>query len=405
MVSSRQGRFGTASGRSIVGVPRIVTALLAVLVLSGCTTQAEPTPEGPQRVAWQRMTLPMPPGPEGRVAVRDAVRCQDEWYVVGGVFGDDGESRPAGWRSRDGRTWTPLRFKPRWFWAHRNVLSSVACRDGQVSMVGGKSGGAHGNPRVSTWYPRDDGVFTDVIAAFELYGGPRAVNVGRIAAGDPGWMIVGNRMSGAAVWKSEDATEFTLIDSDPQLASDDSTDTSGRDVVYAAGSWTVVGSGLVKGNVAQAPFAWISSNGESWQRQQVPHGKGYADLQRVIGYGKDVLAAGIDGQTFAVWQRGGGRWKRLGGFGKLDASGSASPFVSGLTVAGKGVVAAVSDGTDYGLWASLNGKRWREVTVPVVPTTGGERVMTAVGSDTQLLLLADDGKAGTAWLADPIRQD
>jgi hypothetical protein len=215
-------------------------------------------------------------------------------------------------------------------------------------------------------------------------------------------MIVGNRMSGAAVWKSEDATDFTLIDSDPQLASDDTTDTSGRDVAYAAGSWTVVGSGLVKGNVAQVPLAWVSPNGESWQRQEVPHGKGYADLQRVIGYGGDVLAAGIDGQTFAVWQRGGERWKRLGGFGELDASGSASPFVSGLTAAGKGVVAAVSDGTEYGLWASRNGKRWREVTVPVTPTTGGERVMTAVGSDTQLLLLADDGKTGAAWLANPV---
>jgi hypothetical protein len=383
-------------------VLRIVTAVLTVLVLSGCTTRTEPAPEGPQRVAWRQVTLPMPPGPDGRIAVRDAVRCQDEWYVVGGVFGDDGESRPAGWRSRDGRTWTPLRFKPRWYWAHRNVISSVACRDGRVAMVGGKSGGAHGNPRVSTWYPREDGVFTDVVAAFELYGGPRAVDVGPIAAGDTGWMIVGNRMSGAAVWTSEDATDFTLVDSDPRLASDDTTDTSGRDVVHAAGSWTVVGSGLVKGNVAQVPLAWVSPDGRAWQRQPVPHGEGYADLQRVIGYGEDVLAAGIDGATFAVWQRDGERWKRRGGFGKLDPAGSASPFISGLTTAGAGVVAAFSDGTGYGLWASRDGNRWREVTVPVAPTTGGERIMTAIGSDTQLLLLADDGETGTAWLADPI---
>ncbi|HEX6074777.1 MAG TPA: hypothetical protein VFZ32_05855 [Micromonosporaceae bacterium] len=386
-------------------MPRVLTALLAVLVLSGCTTQAKPTPEGPQRISWKQVSLPMPPGPEGRIAVRDAVRCQDEWYVVGGVFGADGESRPAGWRSRDGRTWTSLRFKPRWYWAHRNVISSVACRDGRVAMVGGKSGGAHGNPRVSTWYPREDGVFTDVIAAFELYGGPRAVNVGRIAAGDPGWMIVGNRMTGAAVWTSKDATDFTLVDSDARLSSDPTTDTAGRDVVYAAGSWTVVGSGLTKGQAAQAPIAWVSPDGAAWKRQQVPHGEGYADLQRVTRYGDGVLAAGIDGETFAVWRRDGERWRRLAGFAGMDPDGSASSFVSGLTVAGGGVVAAVSDGAGYSLWSSRDGSRWREVTVPVTPKTGGERILTAIGSDAQLLLLADDGKAGTAWLADPIHRD
>jgi hypothetical protein len=383
-------------------VPRTLAALLVVLVLSGCTTQAKPEPEGPQRVAWQQVELPMPPGPKGRIAVRDAVRCQDNWYVVGGVFGADGESRPAGWRSRDGRAWTSLRFKPRWFWAHRNVISAVACRDGRVAMVGGKSGGAHGNPRVSTWYPRGDGVFTDVVAAFELYGGPRAVNVGRIAAGDPGWMVVGNRMTGAAVWTSRDATDFRLVDSDPQLASDPTVDTSARDVAYAAGSWTVVGSGLVKGQVAQVPMAWVSPDGAAWKRQQVPHGKGYSDLQRITRYRDDVLAAGIDGERFAVWLRDGGRWRRLGGFGGMDANGSASAFVSGLTVAGSGVVAAVSDGTGYGLWASPDGGRWRQLSVPVSPTTGGERTMTAIGSATQLLLLTDNGKSGTAWLADPI---
>ena len=89
-------------------------------------------------------------------------------------------------------------------------------------MVGAKSGGAHGNPRVTTWYRRDDGVFTDVVAAFELYGGPLAVTVGRIAGGPDGWLIAGARTSGAAVWLSDDATDFRLVDGDPALSSDDS---------------------------------------------------------------------------------------------------------------------------------------------------------------------------------------
>ena len=206
------------------------------------------------------------------------------WYVVGGVFPADptADSRPAAWSSPDGKTWTSLRLDPQGYWAERAVFSSVACRAGEIAMVGAKSGGAHGNPRVTTWYRRDDGVFTDVVAAFELYGGPRAVSVGRIAGGPDGWLIVGARTSGAAVWLSDDATDFRLVDGDPALSSDDSIDTLARDEVYDGHGWTVVGSASVTGRLPRVPMAWTSPDGESWHREDVPESDGFTDLERVI---------------------------------------------------------------------------------------------------------------------------
>ncbi|MGH3658437.1 MAG: hypothetical protein ACRDUA_17420 [Micromonosporaceae bacterium] len=389
---------------------RALLCLLAVAAISaGCTSTPPTKPEPALRVAWREATLPVPPGPEGRLAVRDAVKCASHWYVVGGVFTGPGESRPAAWRSTDGRTWTHLRFAPRWYWAHRNVIASAACHDGRIVMEGAKSGGAHGNPRVSTWYARDDGVYIDVLAAFSLYGGTQAVNVGPIAAGATGWMIAGNRSSGAAVWSSGDGTDFRLLDTDPGLSSDSRTSTAALGLTYADGRWTVVGGATLDGRVARTPLAWVSTDGETWRRQSVPHGDDFAELQRVIGYRGGVLAAGIDGDTFRIWRRDGDRWRRTGRFGTLDPDGTASPAVSGLTRAGAGVVATVSDSSRYTVWAApdtaLNGDHdspgagWRRVATPTRPSTAGEHIMTAVGSGDDLMLLADDAKRGRVWLA------
>ncbi|MGH3716236.1 MAG: hypothetical protein ACRDT4_22660, partial [Micromonosporaceae bacterium] len=355
------------------------------------------SPAAPLRVDWQQATLPAPPGARGRVAVRDAVKCDGRWYVVGGVFTADGESYPAGWQSTAGGGWSHLRFAPQGYWGRRHIIFSVACRDGQLAMVGAKSGGAHGNPRVSTWYQRADGVLTEVVASFELYGGPYAVNVGRLAAGRNGWLIVGNRTGGAAVWSSADATGFRLVDADPQLASDKKTSTSAVDVGYAAGGWTVVGNAKLTGRVAPVPMAWRSGDGSTWRREPVPHGDAYEDLHRVIGYRDGLLAVGLRESGYGVWRRDPSGWHRGGGFGVLARDGRAAPFVSGLAQVGDGVVAGVSDGARYRLWASGDTTSWRELVAPLQVTVGGEKIVSIAGADGELLVLADDARTGTVW--------
>lgn len=384
---------------------RLLPAVLAAVLLAPACTDSEPESEPapkPLELAWQEATLPMPPGPEGRIAVRDATTCAGRWYVVGGVFPPDPteDSRPAAWTSLDGKTWTSLPLDPTGYWAERAVFASVACRNGEIAMVGAKSGGAHGNPRVTTWYEREDGTFTDVVAAFELYGGPLAVTVQRIAGGPDGWLIGGARTSGAAVWISEDARDFRLVDDDPALSSDDSMETLVWDQVHDGDRWTAVGSAAVKGRLPRVPMAWTSPDGQAWHRQEVPGSDGFTDLERVINTGDGLLAAGIRGDEFGTWTRVDGTWKRLGTFARLDPDRRAGPYVSALTPAGSNYFAAISDGTTYQLWASADAHDWRPVPTPTTPTTAGEHIMALGASGSTLLLLADDGEAGRIWLVE-----
>ncbi len=108
------------------------------------------------------------------------------------------------------------------------------------------------------------------LAAFELYGGPRALSVDRIAGGPSGWLVAGNRSgagagraqdkAGAAVWYSADGREFTLVDADPALVSAAGEVTRAADVVAGAGGWVVVGARTVLGGgrVSQRPMVWRS---------------------------------------------------------------------------------------------------------------------------------------------------
>jgi len=383
-------------------VVRLLPAAVALVLLATACTDSEPENESapePLELNWTEVTLPFPPGPAGRIAVRDAVTCAGEWYVVGGVFPPDPteDSRPAAWSSPDGETWTSVPLDPQGYWAERAVFSSVACRDGEIAMVGAKSGGAHGNPRVTTWYRRADSTYTDVIAAFELYGGPLAVTVQRIAGGPDGWLIGGARTSGAAVWLSDDGRDFRLIDDDRALSSDESMETLAWDQVHDGDRWTVVGSAAIKGRLPRVPMAWTSPDGEHWHRQEVPGSDGFTDLERVIRTQDGLLAAGIRGDEFGTWERVEGTWKRLGTFGALDPDRRAGPYVSAIAESGSQLFASASDGTTYQLWASDDGREWRPVVTPTSPSTAGEHIMSVSSSGSSVILLADDGEAGRVW--------
>ena len=378
---------------------RLTLATVVLGAAVACRNAEKPIPAAPLRVDWKAQDLPSPPGRAGRIAVRDAVMCAGSWYLVGGVFTADGESRPAVWSSPDATSWTSLRLAPDGYWARRSVLSSVACRNGKLAMVGAKSGGAHGNPRVSTWHQRPDGVFVDVEAGFELYGGPQAVSVGKLAAGPDGWLIAGNRTSGAAVWVSPDATEFTLIDDDPQLSKDDQFDTFAMDQVHDGREWTVVGSATTAGRLPRVPMSWRSEDGRTWQREEVPATAEFNDLEEVVSLGDRLVAVGIRGDTFGTWERREGGWRPGARFGALDDDGRASPFVSALTVTGERLVVTVSDAAAYAMWTSTGGEDWRQVRTPTHPTTAGEHTMSVASDGDQVLLLADDGEHGRVWTA------
>lgn len=341
-------------------------ALAVLLLVAGCS--AAPVN------AWSEAVLP---GPGPRL-VRDATTCGGRWYVVGGRAGADGETSPAAWESVDGRTWRSLAFAPLpgSYYGPRNVLYSVACANGRLAAIGSRSGGAHGNPRVSTWYQRGAGVLAEAPATFETYGGDTAVDVGPVSGGPAGFLIAGNRTSGAAAWISADGTRFRLFEGAPGLTGP-APRSLARDGAVLDDRFVLVGG------LGAAPAAWASRDGAAWTRSGVPAGAELAELQRVVRLGPDLVAVGTRDAAFGAWR--GPAWTPAGRFGRADQSG-----VRSLAVGGGRLYAAAG-----GLWRSMDGGRsWLTVITP----RGAGLPRAVAADDDQVLLVAAD----RVWLANGV---
>lgn len=431
---------------------RLLAGLLAVALLAACET-APAEPDRTIRPRWQPLTLPSPPGPAGRLTVRDVATCDGRWYVVGAVANPadgvrDADTRPAAWHSSDGLVWTPLRLVPRSYYGERHVLYSVACSAGRVAVIGAKRGGAHANPRVSTWRSAPDGSLVEVTAPFELYGGPQAVDVARMSAGPGGFLIAGNRMSGAAVWRSRDAGRFEIVEAAPGLADDPRGGTWAFEAVATSAGWLLVGGIVRAGRTERDPLAWTSADGVRWQRVDLPATEEYEELQRVVLLDGLPVAVGLRGTGFGAWRVAGPvgspgpvgsagptdpapssaaptastavpsaaastavpsvgadpvgttGWTAVGRFGAAARSGV--PRVRSLTVTGGRLLTATSDGERHGLWSSDDGGvSWRVVAAPVpLPAGVYQDVVLRAGGD-RLVLVTDDGEQSRLWWADP----
>lgn len=382
----------------------IVFAVVGVVVLGGCSGDVEPQPivSKPAAPAWQQALLPGPDGATGRLMVRDAASCDGRWFVVGAVADAAGGTRPAAWSSVDGSAWASMRVEAQTFYGRQNVLSSVACRQGRMAALGAKSGGAHGNPRTSSWREMPNGVLGEVTAPFELFGGPQAVNVARMDAGDLGWLISGNRFKGAAVWVSQDAQTFRLVEGAPELASDRHGQTWAFDGVDSPEGWLVVGGVSLAGRIDRDPLGWSSTDGLTWRRIPGDHSAAYEELHRVASVDGVAVAVGLRGAQFGAWRREGALFRAVSGFGTVVPGGRSG--VRALTVVGGRLICVTSDGVGHAVWTSTDGGvTWGAVAVPVAVPARAEQIATVVGTQDRLLLAVDDGSggeiysAGSAW--------
>jgi len=321
--------------------------LVAALVfsLSACSKPA---------TRWEPVDLPGAAGAD----LRDAADCAGRWWVAGGLRAADGSTRPAAWTGTDAG-WRAVEFAPlpSSYYGPLQVITSVACADGRIAMVGAVPGGAHGNPRVSTWRLDGDRMVENA-APFETYGGGTAVDVGQIEAGPAGFAIAGNRTSGAAAWLSTDGKTYTLFEDAPGLAGD----TAARDsIMLPDGRWALFGS------AGEQAAAWVSTDGRSWSRSYPPAEEGVTEIQRVVRQGDDLVAAGIRDSEFALWRWRGGSWSAGATFGG-DPAG-----VRSLTIAGS--VPVVAGG---GLW--IDGKSTATPATPVA-VAGRGGVLLLVTAD------------------------
>lgn len=382
---------------------RAALALLCCLslVVAACDPTPQPAPDLTVRPQWRELSLPKPPGPDGRLVLRDAVSCDGIWYVVGAVANAAGDTRPAIWRSDDGVSWRSVTLTPRSFYGEQDVLYSAACKGRQLAALGAKPGGAHGNPRVATWQEMPDGSFDEVrTAAFEVYGGPQAINVGRMAAGPAGYMMAGNRYSGAAVWFSPDSAEFKIQERVPELANDARGETWANDVAALSGGspggWVVVGGILSDGRIDRDPMAWVSSDGVSWRRTKAPATDVYEEFQRVVVRDGKAFAFGINGQGFAAWRLDGDQWTRTATFGGINGLGATR---SSTVVDGK-LLCVTSDGIAHHLFISADGSSFRGVQGPSEMPSTADAQTYAVAFAQRVLLLIDDGRVGRLWVAE-----
>lgn len=319
---------------------RSVSFTLVVLLTAACSNQ-------PQDLTWSRVTIPA----DGAVLLSDVADCDGRWWAVGGIRAADGTTRPAAWI--DG---APVTFAPRptSYYGPHQVIKSVACADGRVAMVGATPGGAHGNPRVSTW--RLEGRrMVENAAPFETFGGDEAVDAGPIAAGPAGFAIAGNRTSGAAAWFSPDGRTFTLSESG-------AAGTFARDAVpLTDGRWLIVG-GAANGRATEGrAAAWIAGPGGWSPDAPIPDG---LEAQRAIRDGDDVLAAGTSGDDLRLWRRHDGQWSAAGSFE------GGPEGVRNLAVAhGQSVIAAES--------LLIAGSRRKTPAGPVAVAVRGDTVLLA----------------------------
>lgn len=374
-----------------------------ICALSLLLTACDPSPSPSETAAplapnWRSVNLPTPQGDPGRVMLRDAVACGGVWYVVGAIADDSGDTRPAAWKSDDGQTWHPLATSGVSYYGKHGIFYSAACREGRLATISAKSGGAHGNPRISPWQQQADGSLKEFFPEFLLFGGPDMVSAGRLVAGPESWMIVGNRRSGAAVWNSADASLFTLLEGAPQLSTDERGTTWAFDILPVASGWLVAGSLRPPGRIDGDPMAWTSPDGVAWSRMPVPGTEQHEEIQRLAAVDGAVFGLGVKGDTFATWRLEGDEWTPAGDFGARGSSGV--PGV--LSVAGDApVMAAVSSGTRYELWITTDGVGWRPVMIPAgTVRPSGESGISVAAAGERVLLLVDDGETGRVWLAD-----
>lgn len=375
--------------------------LTCLLVAGGCAAAPEPEPT-PVALPWRAVAVPVPPGGAGRVMVRDAVACPGAWFAVGAVRDDAGGTRPAAWSSVDGVAWSPVPVSAESFYGRQNVLSSVACRDGRMAALGAKSGGAHGNPRTSSWHQGADGVLREVRAPFELYGGPYAVNVTRMDAGPAGFVIAGNRMSGAAAWTSPDAAAFRIHERAPGLASDAAGETWAFDAVGLPDGWLMVGGFLPAGRVDRDAAGWRSADGSVWRRVPAAGATGgYEEMHRVAVRDGVPVGVGLRGSTFGAWRLEADRWRPAGAFGAVPAGGSSA--VRSLSVSGGRLFCVTADASAYGLWVSDDaGSSWRAASVPAAVRPVAESALAVAGGEGRVVLLSDDAADGRIYVSETV---
>ncbi len=363
---------------------------MAAALLAGCSGQGA-EPDGPE-VTWSRVDLPA----SARVLLRGAFRCGDDLVVLGATADGAGATSPAAWRLV-GSAARPLALDPRRDpYAAEAILSAGACRPGgEASVFGSKSGGAHGLPRSAMWRAGRGGL---VVARnpFEVFGGPNVGSYGPMAADADGWVMVGTRTTGGAVWTSADGGHYALqegaIGPDSHLL----------DLRRDGARWLAAGFVVEDGDLR--PQVWTSTDTVRWDRHALPSGPGaFSAAERFASLADGrLVVVGFDAGRLATWTEGGDGWSLdpalPAGLATLT-SGGQGPYVTGAAVTSQGLAVTFSDGARFRALLRAPDGQWQRLALPEQLPVSGDALVAVTAYDGRLALLLDDGSTGGLYLA------
>jgi hypothetical protein len=294
-------------------------------------------------------------------------------------------------------------------------LTTVAAKpDGAVAAIGQAVGGAHGNPRVGSWY-LDGNLLKEVTAPVELYGGPRQGSVNEMAAGPTGFVVVGtrtdcNERAGAAAWVSPDARDqFTIVDADPALESAATETVRALGVAGDANGFLAVGDRFVSGTgrLDADGLFWTSPDGRHWARvtmadPSVLAGPGSEEPQLATAWRNGWAVAGTDSTAgvtrVVVWTSPDGvSWQRTD-VGALGADPDSLSAVTSLQVADDGrIVVGARLGTRLAVATSADGRTWKALTLPADMPASDHAVVLAAPAGDRLVLAATGDSSTRVW--------
>jgi hypothetical protein len=366
------------------------------------------TPPTAASTGWR--ALPAGALGPGLTRIVDIASRPSGLVAVGSVT-TNGTRVPALWSSSDGVRWTRLQTQPKSPYGFESELTTVAATpDGRVAAIGQAVGGAHGNPRIGSWY-LDGSTLREVVAPVELYGGPRQGSVDQMAAGPTGFVIAGtrtdrNNRTGAAVWTSPDAhDEFVIDDTDRALESQPGEIVRAIGAAGSANGYLAVGDRTAQGRIDDDALAWTSADGRRWSRVQaapaVFGGSGAELAQLATNWGRGWAAAGVvdhDGLTsLVVWTSTDGvTWRRteLTSLGRDPDPLSA---VTSLTTDGDKLLLGARLGERFVAASSTDGAQWTPIGLPVLASADPHALLLVMPLGGRLAVAATSTDGTRLW--------
>ncbi|WP_069161825.1 hypothetical protein [Nocardia altamirensis] len=355
----------------------LVVALLSVFALLTSCAADVPTSE------WRELSLP---AAGARILALTPV--DGGLLAIGSVPGPEGRA-PAAWTTADGSDWRTVAVEPHSPYAFQTELISVGIGD-RIVVLGQAFGGAHSNPRMTSW----SGTPTALVEhpqAMELFGGPHAIAVNAAATLGATDLLVGqwdgaSGRYGAAVWTSTDGVHWDRQADDPALAAPPGELTGASGVATGPAGFVVAGNTL-RGS-ALFPLTWTSPDGRTWQRIDLPGQDSVATRVGCDGTGCVLFGQTITAPPQLLC------WPTTTSSPTTGPSG-ATVEVSQVLLRDPQVFTTVRiDGTAHLMTTNRDCTAWHDLALPVAAA----QARLGILAGALLVATSDDATASRLWL-------